>query len=425
MQNKEILYRNVLIVSMNPLSDTLNNGKTMASFFKSYPKEHIAQIYFSPILPDSEICDQYFQISDMDMLRYTIKKDSSCGRPLDVKKYSLDNEKKDVETVKKVKKSQFSRLIREVLWGNRWKTKELIEWLDSYKPEIIFFTAGDVIFNYRICEFIRKRYNTKLVVFVTDDYVLPRKTVSIFWWLRRNYILKNMRDAVNKADKFITISDYMREVYLDFFKKDSFVAVNMTDSMKDEHFRQKDGTYELVYLGGLHYNRDTVLIKLSNILKALHDENGIDVKLKIYSAQELSNKEIEKLEISNISSFCGKVVGDEIKQVLNEADMLVHVESFKNKYDTKLSLSTKIPEYLSVGKPILAIGPNDIASMQYLEDVAFCINDVKKIKHRLMEYFYKSEEERLEFGRMAEKKYMERHMTEERIELFMRMLREL
>ena len=49
---------------------------------------------------------------------------------------------------------------------------------------------------------------------------------------------------------------------------------------------------------------------------------------------------------------------------------MVHVESKKRKYRniTKLSVSTKISEYLAFRKCILAYGPIDVASIKYLKD---------------------------------------------------------
>ena len=54
----------------------------------------------------------------------------------------------------------------------------------------------------------------------------------------------------------------------------------------------------------------------------------------------------------------------------NEADILLHVESFNEKMKkyTRLSISTKIPEYLASKRLIIAIGPVDIASIEYLKD---------------------------------------------------------
>jgi hypothetical protein len=58
------------------------------------------------------------------------------------------------------------------------------------------------------------------------------------------------------------------------------------------------------------------------------------------------------------------------------------------KYKTRLSISTKIPEYLASGKPILAVGPDDISSIRYLKrlGISYIINslDETSIKNELM-----------------------------------------
>lgn len=61
-------YPRILIVSVNPLSTTSNNGKTIASFFESYPKEKLAQLYFHREIPTSNVCQNYYKISDEDMI---------------------------------------------------------------------------------------------------------------------------------------------------------------------------------------------------------------------------------------------------------------------------------------------------------------------------------------------------------------------
>ena len=73
----------------------------------------------------------------------------------------------------------------------------------------------------------------------------------------------------------------------------------------------------------------------------------------------------------------------EIKKALADADILVHVDPFslKERCIWRLSFSTKIVDYLSSSRAILAIGPQDVASMQYLidNDVALCVTDIQKI----------------------------------------------
>ena len=65
--------------------------------------------------------------------------------------------------------------------------------------------------------------------------------------------------------------------------------------------------------------------------------------------------------------------------------MLVHVESFDNKSRqlTKLSISTKIPEYLATGKPIIAIGPREVASLEYLKDCSLWITNKNDIYNKI------------------------------------------
>ena len=66
--------------------------------------------------------------------------------------------------------------------------------------------------------------------------------------------------------------------------------------------------------------------------------------------------------------YRGFISQTEMLHDLKKQTILIHLESFDEKVSayTRLSISTKIPEYLSMKKPILAIGPCNIASIEYL-----------------------------------------------------------
>ena len=66
--------------------------------------------------------------------------------------------------------------------------------------------------------------------------------------------------------------------------------------------------------------------------------------------------------------FKGSVRPEEVSGVLNESDVAVHVESFSDSCAeyTRLSVSTKIPQYFAAGIPVLAYGPSSLASCQYV-----------------------------------------------------------
>ncbi|MGN1301784.1 MAG: hypothetical protein ACI4U9_04620, partial [Clostridia bacterium] len=84
-------YPRVLVIAHNPFSDTQNNGKTLSAFFDGWPKDKIAQIYLTPDKPDYTICENFFRITDLEVLKNFIKKEK-CGHIIE-KESSLENEK--------------------------------------------------------------------------------------------------------------------------------------------------------------------------------------------------------------------------------------------------------------------------------------------------------------------------------------------
>jgi glycosyltransferase involved in cell wall biosynthesis len=136
-----------------------------------------------------------------------------------------------------------------------------------------------------------------------------------------------------------------------------------------------------VYAGGLHYNRWKVLSQIAMAIKEMSQTDKCKGYLKIYSAQSISDEIIDNINIEGVSEFCGAASASQIAEIYSNADVLLHVESFESKAiaSTKYSFSTKIPEYLSAGKCILAVGPAEIASLRYLSQCACVVNDSEEL----------------------------------------------
>lgn len=76
------------------------------------------------------------------------------------------------------------------------------------------------------------------------------------------------------------------------------------------------------------------------------------------------------LVASGVLRFGGPLSEGSVLAQLQQADCLLHLESFAPSFRRmgRLSLSTKLPLYLASGRPILAWGPSDQASIRYLRD---------------------------------------------------------
>lgn len=87
--------------------------------------------------------------------------------------------------------------------------------------------------------------------------------------------------------------------------------------------------------------------------------------------------------------FCGSVPHQEVKRIQREADVVVFAESLEGKEANvaKLSFSTKITDYISNGKCVLAIGKDYIAPIDYFQrnDSALIAHTAEEIQKRVDE----------------------------------------
>lgn len=384
--------KKILIISNNVLSSQNNNGKTLLSFFKDHPKSHLAQLYFSSEELDGDYVSTSYRISDEDVLKSVFSYKVKAGAELDYIKNSDEILKKEPSKIKtgNFKGSNVVRLLREAVWKiSSIDHDRLFKWISDFNPDVIFFCAGDSLFAYDIyqtvCSYLP---NVKKVVYITDDYILPRETLNLFWLLRRRLTYSKMKKAVVEANVFVTISEEMRIEYKKLFNKDSILAFNMSTDLKIDNFKKTARSdLLLVYAGGLHFKRWGTLAVLARALKRFNNENNRKVTLEIYSHQNIDNDILKEIEIQRVSKFCGSLDENGVRYVLNNADILVHAESFEKECieSTRLSVSTKIAEYISIGSNILAIGPSSLASMRFLASNAVCINDFDTVNFKVKE----------------------------------------
>ena len=392
--------KRVLIISNNSLSKMSNNGKTVLSLFEEYPHECLFQLFLRDEAPSVEI-GGYYRITNRDVLRGRL---SPRLRGSSVVPCVEDN---SVQIIKrsKIKRNSFSCLVREVIWAGAWRSKQLEEWLDMIKPEIIFFVAGDTGYSYSICEYVSEKTGASINIFITDDYIIPRSKETFLDAIKRKYIYKKLSIALNDSKSFFTISEKMRQEYKTIFNKDSMPIFNVSESLRMPI--DSDGVSNtIVYAGSLYYGRYDVIYDVAKCISKLNERNDTNLYLEIYSGQEVSDDMKKKLTIQGASAFCGGLNKTDLVQKLNSSEILLFVESFEKDQieKTRLSLSTKISEYISVEKPILAIGPKEIGSMEFLSDVALCIDSVDQVENALLQ-LNNSEDTRKMYALKARLKY--------------------
>ena len=371
----------ILIISNNPLSSTENNGKTLLSLFAGCGLREVRQLYFQAAEPTIPL-ESYYRITDKDMLKAFVGKSNKLGKT--IWHTSSQGFANLYNPSNILKRSHLLRLLRELIWVSVCNNTELLQWSDGFSPELVFLLAGNSVFAYKLADYLCCRYKAKLILYITDDYVSRACTISPFFWLHRSAIEQATRSAASKASLFLTISEKMRQEYKELYGADSIVFRNEARVRLAPSYTivpQDENPVVLVYAGGLHYNRWKVLSRIGKAIELSNRSNTKKMQLRVYCTQRISQRVKKAISLGDASLFLGGINQEELERVYATASVLVHVEAFDeaSKRAVRMSFSTKIPEYLALGKCMMAVGPKDVASMEHLADCAYCLTCVNDI----------------------------------------------
>lgn len=349
----------LLVISHNVFSETDNMGKTLSGYFKCWNKEELAQLYVCSEEPASSICDHYFRITDREALRSLVTR--KCGQVIRVRKKNENQSEEVTSSGHRPSRSPLTYLARNLVWRlSAWRSKELLAWIDSFDPQAIFFASGDYSFTYRMALDIAKYKNIPLFLNCVDDYYFyPGNMGKI---VHRSF-MRQVKRVMEYSAAVFPICDKMARDYEKAFGKKCYTLFTPASFLKPMQSKKNN---RISYIGNLGYGRDAMLAELGRTLRRLDIENKPQY-IDVYSA-ETDPAILSELTHENGIEFHGRISADEVKRVMAQSLAVIHTESFEAHYRKRVrySVSTKIADSLMSGTCILAYGPTDVASMEYL-----------------------------------------------------------
>lgn len=374
----------VLVVSHNVFSKTGNMGKTLCSYFENFNNEDIAQFYIHSEVPTSNVCENYYRVTDKEMIKsmFGFKVGNIFGSDdIDIdRNTSRTDFGNDAKLYQKARKrTPLIYLARNLWWKlGHYNTNKFRAWIDNFNPDCVFFVSGDYAFMYDIALKIAKERNIPLYISCMDDYYFNNKNSNRFLGdFQHKMFMKSVRKAISYSSALLCICDSMSKDYAKYFNK-KCATIHTAASFDTQLVANKIN--QISYIGNLGYNRHLQLVEIGKELKSLNlAVNHVDV----YSS-EIREEILKYMTEENGIVFHGSISADEVKKVMAESMAVIHTESFDEvmKNSVKYSVSTKIADSLMSGTCILAYGPKDIASMKYLEDndAAICVNSKDDLK---------------------------------------------
>lgn len=352
MENKKIL-----VFTRSAWRDDLNTGITLTNLFSNY-KGEILNFYLKDQEPLNNIVARSYSLSEKKILGIKSKINNS----------------KNISGVSI--KSDLLKFIVDIFWilffNRRNKVLKLIK---EEKPSVIFMPMSEWLYPLFILKILKKELNMpKVILFHTDDnlsdYYKPKGVVSkIYRRILKYYLIK----FINQADINYCISEKQKEVYsailrhkiefkllhrgVNYINENTIIENNLSKSLK------------MAYSGNLQYGRDKTMINLFKKINEYNNNNIKKIYIDIYS-YDIENIELNELIVkSEYFNFKGFVFYEKLLKKLENYDYVLHLESLEDKfkYQTALSFSTKIVDYMKINKPIIAIGWDESASIHFIK----------------------------------------------------------
>lgn len=387
----------VLVIGINAWRED-GTAHTLMDIFRCWDSERVALIYTRADLPNTEVCHHYFQISESQMIRSVLKPWMKVGRVVEntpiVKNAEVEAEHARYTKAHKTS-SQWMPLMREIVWKlGQWKTPALKKFVQDFEPDIIFVPIYPNAYMGRIQRYITRLTGKPTVCYLADDNYSYDSCQTALQYIHRLWLRHHVGPiARNCKDMFVIVEKEKEDADIRFGTNSKILTKSIDFTGRNYHHRKPNNPLKFVYTGSMIIGRDKTLALVADAINEINKQCGeVKAEMYIYSQTE-PNDNIRKQIDNGAAHFCGRVNREEVLRIQQDADVVIFAEALdgKNANAAKLSFSTKITDYISNGKCVLAIGKDDIAPIDYFKrnDSALIANSKDEILtqiKRIIEY---------------------------------------
>lgn len=253
---------------------------------------------------------------------------------------------------------------------------ELNDFIIKSKIDVIYTCTASPR-SYKLIFTLSQKYHIPVIPHILDDWPnILFEGAPLLSPIKRRFLTK-FENLIRKSHTVFTACDLMSEGYSKRYGTQNFISlmhcVPELSLVKSSNYRNP---IKIIYGGSLYLDRDIIIAQLSNKMQEMGVADAFEID--IYSSKLQWEGLKTSFESCTNVYYKGSVSQEEMfKIIIDDADILLLPESFDEeslKY-IRYSMSTKIPEYLSSGHPILAIGNKEQGSINYLmkNDAAYVI----------------------------------------------------
>lgn len=351
--SQKILLVNVFIVGENS-----GTGNTVKNILSNYPSDKIMQMCLA------EKCEQnktsitnteYVTPAFNKLISYIRRRRNEAFSSITV------NQMAQQRTLRTAVHEFFSGLLD--FFPRHFKN--IYDKTDAFKPDVIF-TCGASGLVLKSALKLSQRYNAPIILMLMDDWPETIYRKSILSAPFRIASMRILKQCCEHSFESFAISEALADKYHRKYEIPFLPLMNPAMHIEDSVILPENDTMVFIYAGALSLNRWKSLL---DIARLLHEANDAGMKniFNLYVPPNSVDEFTARFSPFNVRLHAYVPV-DKVYDVYKESDVLVFTESFDESVRkfTSLSLSTKIPEYMGSGRPILAYLPHELHSAEYI-----------------------------------------------------------
>lgn len=367
-------YPRVLLINVEPISKRYATGITMGNLFRGWPKDKIAQIYCDDSCPDISVCNRswHLELEDLQMPEWLRKKIGTIR-----KQRKVLTKGQQVGNTERRKHLRFRDLMVSFLENGFFKwmkfssyqiSPQLEERVRKFNPDIIYSSLGSL----HILKLVQKLsaiLKVPIIPHFMDDWIISSYPKEIFSKFLNNKLLNITSKIMKDAPVLLVISESMAEEYCKRYGYVFLPFMNCVDPLARPVIRTESKVNEVFrigYSGTLCRGRDLSLAQVGEALLVLSNK-GVAAEVVIYHhSLNRVNDNVLKIPTIRLATLEEEQLLETSKAKLHA---LLHIDTFEpeSKEYYLYSFSAKFPWYMAAGLPIIAYGPAEFSSIQYIK----------------------------------------------------------
>ena len=368
-------FPRVLIVQRSLVYNADQHNLLTRSLFGSWPKDRIAQIYSGAETTGtgSAFCSITFELGTAERRFGSVffRLKSHTENPAASSTFHTYSGVAVRPSVLLRSRNKLGRLVLdsgiwEIVFGPKLSTR-LLEWIDNYKPEIIYCQGYSLAFCW-IPMMLQKYLDIPMVFHPADDW--PNQLYSQSPMMKR-LVLRTTKRLIQQATMRLAFSERMSRSYEVQFGKEFDGVIMHSDSA--ERFESAapirvvdEQHFSIVYTGGLLHGRWQSLAELAQVVDEINGEDNRRITVTAFVSL-LPPEASAMLSAYRNLRIMQPPPHEQVPSYLKGADILFIPETFDMAMatDIRYSITTKAHLYMMSRRPILVYGSPESGTVDY------------------------------------------------------------